>query len=321
MQNAQQIASLDAYIECFDQVAFWEPTIRFICNKHFENEVLVQIETCSALGTYPTFVLHLARGNALVIKLYHSGFFKGYKAFCKELNLFNLWQQQATIQPYMPEFFGCGDEAPNIYYLFTEYITLPHVTVVTVPFLHALATFVSHLHAIPLANAQEQLALCNGFAKRLAKQQQNSTQFHKAAQVFPHDLILQMPDYLQHFYSQKYQQAVLLHGDLHKDHTFYEESTNQLKVIDFGDATIASPFVELITLHLGLFEGDKTLLKQFLDLYQWTSKTNIEPQSSEFAYACTCFSLLHEFNVYGPFESEIGQFTTLKQVEERFWKL
>lgn len=217
---------------------------------------------------------------------------------------------QEYLPSYLAPFNGCGDEPPSLYYMITGFVTRPFSNEfeMTRSFVKVLASFVSQFHAIPSASLP--LLLCNNsFVKRLHKQGAKLVSFHTEAGVFSPELIQQMQD--KH-------KPVLVHADLHKDHVFFDSSSQQLKVIDFGDAIVASPFMELVALHLGLLQGNKNLLVPFLHSYSGGTELL---KDDNFSYLCMCYSLLHEFNVYAPFEAVLGQMTCLEQVETYFWSL
>ncbi len=62
---------------------------------------------------------------------------------------------------------------------------------------------------------------------------------------------------------------VFAHSDIFVRHPFVLEG-HLSGVIDWGDALAADPHVELGKIHLDVFEGDKQLLRAFLDGYDWT---------------------------------------------------
>jgi len=63
-------------------------------------------------------------------------------------------------------------------------------------------------------------------------------------------------------------------------------------IIDWGDAMAADPLVELGKVHLDVFEGDKGLLRIFLDAYGW-------PLDSEFPRRCLATALRRHAQILG----------------------
>lgn len=83
--------------------------------------------------------------------------------------------------------------------------------------------------------------------------------------VLPSRLIAQIDDYVAGPYQSD---QVFLHGDLMFRHVFVEEG-GLTGIIDWGDAVVADRHYELAQIQLNLFDGDKTLLRSFLDHSDW----------------------------------------------------
>ena len=64
---------------------------------------------------------------------------------------------------------------------------------------------------------------------------------------------------------------VFVHGDLMHRHVFVSDS-GLTGLIDWGDAVVADPHYELAQVHLNLFDGDKKLLRIFLDHANWPTE-------------------------------------------------
>jgi len=62
--------------------------------------------------------------------------------------------------------------------------------------------------------------------------------------------------------------TVFVHGDLMFRHVFVEDGRLE-GIIDWGDALVADRHYELAQIQLNLFDGDKTLLRTFLDHSDW----------------------------------------------------
>ena len=62
--------------------------------------------------------------------------------------------------------------------------------------------------------------------------------------------------------------TVFVHGDLMFRHVFVEDG-RLAGIIDWGDALVADRHYELAQIQLNLFDGDKTLLRTFLDHSDW----------------------------------------------------
>ena len=83
--------------------------------------------------------------------------------------------------------------------------------------------------------------------------------------VLPSRLIAQIDDYIA---GADRDDRVLLHGDLMFRHVFVENG-RLAGIIDWGDALVADRHYELAQIQLNLFDGDKTLLRTFLDHSNW----------------------------------------------------
>ena len=62
--------------------------------------------------------------------------------------------------------------------------------------------------------------------------------------------------------------TAFVHGDLMHRHVFVAGG-RLAGIIDWGDVALADPHYELAKLHLDLFDGDKALLRAFLEASQW----------------------------------------------------
>lgn len=71
---------------------------------------------------------------------------------------------------------------------------------------------------------------------------------------------------------------VFVHGDLMHRHVFVSGS-GLTGLIDWGDAVVADPHYELAQVHLNLFDGNKTLLRIFLDHANWPTERGFARRS------------------------------------------
>ena len=83
--------------------------------------------------------------------------------------------------------------------------------------------------------------------------------------VLPSRLVAQIDDYIA---GTDRDDRVFLHGDLMFRHVFVENG-RLAGIIDWGDALLADRHHELAQIQLNLFDGDKTLLRTFLDHSDW----------------------------------------------------
>ena len=77
--------------------------------------------------------------------------------------------------------------------------------------------------------------------------------------------------------------TAFVHGDLMHRHVFVAGG-HLVGIIDWGDAALADPHYELAKLHLDLFDGDKALLRAFLEASGWQA-------GSDFAHRALALAL------------------------------
>lgn len=83
--------------------------------------------------------------------------------------------------------------------------------------------------------------------------------------VLPSRLIAQIDDFVART---DQRDAVFVHGDLMYRHVFVEDG-RLAGIIDWGDALVADRHYELAQIQLNLFDGDKALLRTFLNHSEW----------------------------------------------------
>lgn len=114
----------------------------------------------------------------------------------------------------------------------------------------------------------------------------------------------------------------MLHCDLNADHvlgSFEGERWHPAGIIDFGDAMVGDRLYEFVALHLGLFRGDKRLLRTFLDDYGFDAALR-----RDFVRRAMGMTLLHEFNVLSsvlPAFPEAGRVASLAELATLLWDL
>lgn len=83
--------------------------------------------------------------------------------------------------------------------------------------------------------------------------------------LFPRTLIEQVDSWVQ---ATRIGPRTFVHSDIFDRHPFVDRGRLS-GIIDWGDAMAADPHIELGKLHLDVFEGDKRLLRSFLEGYGW----------------------------------------------------
>jgi aminoglycoside phosphotransferase (APT) family kinase protein len=209
------------------------------------------------VGTFPTFLV-----GDLVVKLFGPAF-DGAGSYAAERAMLRLLSAHPAIPG--PPLIAEGwlfEEEPRWPYLITA--RLPGVAIREARGARSeyrsvadqLGDAISRLHQLPAppevadrtvlrtlrANARARLEAC-GLPARLAEQ---------------------VPDYL----TDALPATTLVHADITADHVLIDGS-ELVGVIDWGDAIVADPYYELVAIYFSAFKGERTLLTEFLDSYQW----------------------------------------------------
>ncbi|KAA3466584.1 F-box protein isoform X1 [Gossypium australe] len=101
-------------------------------------------------------------------------------------------------------------------------------------------------------------------------------------------------------------------------------------IIDFSDLSIGDPLYDVIPIHLDVFRGNSSLLKQFLQSYKLPlmQKTpenrsiNANDKFGRLSYQAMCYCILHDENVLGAIFSlwtELQTAETWEEVEQMVW--
>jgi hypothetical protein len=106
--------------------------------------------------------------------------------------------------------------------------------------------------------------------------------------AFPSDLAKSVEDWLE---SVPVAPPAFVHSDLFVRHPFVLDG-HLSGVIDWGDAMAADPHVELGKIHLDVFAGDKRLLRELLDAYDW-------PVDADFPRRCLGMALRRHAQILG----------------------
>jgi hygromycin-B 7''-O-kinase len=115
------------------------------------------------------------------------------------------------------------------------------------------------------------------------------------------------------------EQPHIIHADLTADHLLGRLDGGRwtsLAMIDFGDGVTGGLFYELAALQPGLLNGDRVLLKAFLDAYGYSG-----PTGADFARRAMSCCLLHEFDVLNGLVNhpDIFQSKSLEEMGEKIW--
>lgn len=312
--------SIGDYATRFTNVDYWQPYITSICQRHHLTPYR-QIRAGKA-GTHPVFIVD----ERYAVKLF-AELFDGKESFRKELDIYRL----CAFTPALPvpklitygSVFDEGDEYRWPYIIST---VIPGITIGSVlpkisfedkqDVATAAGSFLHAFHRLPLEHSSFFERSWESFRAVLAFQREHCIEHHQQWNALPPHLIAQIEDYLQPNESLFDPQTIpyLLHTDLFDDHIlgYFEHGrwhTNGF--IDFGDALVGDLHYELIALHIGLFHGDKRLLRAFVQ----TCRLADIPEE-QFVRKTMSFALLRQFNVFQQFFQDHPEALTSTTLEE-----
>jgi len=135
------------------------------------------------------------------------------------------------------------------------------------------------------------------FSALLKRNKVKAIERHRKWKTLPALLIDQLEEYLPQDVD-VFLQGVsykFVHGDITDSNILAQaDSSGALEltgIVDFGDALMADPLYELVTIHTSLLNFDKLLLKRFVAL------TGMQISSmKDFVYRCSVYQLMNEFN-------------------------
>lgn len=313
-------ASREEYGRRFTSVDYWHPYIAIICQRH--NLAPYQQIRAGKAGTHPVFIID----ERYVVKLY-AALFDGDESFRKELDLYRLCAYAPEL--LVPQLITYGSlfaEGSEYHWPYTISTVIPGVTIGTVlsditfedklGVATAAGSFLHVFHHLPLERSSFFERSWEPFRAVLAYQRELCIEHHRQWNALPPHLIAQIEDYLPPIESLFDRQTTpyLLHTDLFDDHVlgFFDHGrwhTNGF--IDFGDALVGDRLYELIALHIGLFHGDKRLLRAFIQ----TCGLADAPQD-QFVLRIMSFALLRQFNVFQQFFEDYPEALTLPTLDE-----
>lgn len=319
-------ASREDYATRFTNVDYWQPYIEDICQRH--NMTPYQQIRAGKAGTHPVFIVD----ERYVVKLY-AELFDGDESFRKELDIYQLCAYAPALPvPNLIIYGSVFAEDDGYRWPYTISTFIPGVSIGSV--LHeitfedklgvatAVGSFLQTFHCLPLERSSFFQRSWEPFRAMLVYQREHCIEHHRQWNALPPHLIAQIEDYLPPIESLFDQRTIpyLLHTDLFDDHVlgFFENGRwNTNGIIDFGDALMGDRLYELIALHIGLFHGDKRLLRAFIHTCGLA-----QIAADQFVLKTMSFALLRQFNVFQPFfedHPEALALTTLEKLALYMW--
>jgi hygromycin-B 7''-O-kinase len=324
MLTQLSFADRAAYVPAFTEPAQFVPYIRAVCERH--GLPARTIDANPLPGTHPVFLV-----GAYAVKFF-ADLFDGERAFAVEGACYELLRAAPLIP--VPQLVASGQLFPHAGSWRWPYIVstrLPGASLSQV-YDHVSAAnreklaqdcngILRTLHGLPLAAAGPLVAGWDAWAAWLERQRAVCVSNHWAWGTLPPQLLAQIDQYLPAAEQlvDRTRQPVLLHSDLNADHLLVEQREGHWAVsgvIDFGDARVGDALYDLVALHLGLFRGERRLLRAFLH----HSGTAALP--TDVVRQVMCLTLLHEFNVLDDVAARIAdlaQLTTLDELAQRIW--
>jgi hygromycin-B 7''-O-kinase len=296
-------ASVQDYGRNFTNLDYWRPYVEAVCVRH-------GFRPCRTVrtglpGTMPVFIVD----ERVVVKFF-AEYFQGDTGFRVERAVYGLLAGRADIPA--PAFLASGELFPEgdgwpWPYLVVELLPGRSLAEVAdkvsaadrLAVAQYLAPILRRLHRLQLDPSSHLRPTWDAFDAFLAGRRANVIAQHRRWRALPERLIAQIADYLPPLAELVDHRLPphLLHCDLNADHVlggFTGEHWQPTGVIDFGDAKVGDRLYELEALHIGLFYGDKRLLRAFLDAYGFDPELR-----RDFTRRAMSMALLHEFNVLG----------------------
>lgn len=313
-------ASREDYATRFTNVDYWRPYITSVCQRHHLTPYQ-QIRAGKA-GTHPVFIVN----ERYAVKLF-AELFDGEESFRKELDIYRLCAYAPALPvPKLITYGSVFDEDDSYRWPYTISTVIPGVSIGSVlpeisfedklDVATAAGSFLHTFHRLPLEHSSFFERSWEPFRVVLDYQRIHCIEHHRQWNALPPHLIARLDDYLPPIESLFDPQTIpyLLHTDLFDDHVlgFLEHGrwhTNGF--IDFGDALAGDRLYELIALHIGLFHGDKRLLRAFVQTCKLA-----DISEDQFVLKTMSFALLRQFNVFQPFFEDHPEALTSTTLEE-----
>ena len=271
-----QFASEEAYGATLTDIHVWRPFVREVLVRHHLEPGHRRMRMGTA-GTFPAVLVD----DAYVVKFF-GPLFNGQESAAIERVMYRLLATDPTIPA--PHLIGSGPLDPDDdwrweYIVSTQLPGESHGTVrerLSAENRHEVARFIADVttsihRLIPAPDADLALDWTRWDAF-IARQMRSCSERHRAWGTLPEHLIQQIGPYLAqaHGLLVHPDPPVVMHCDLTADHILGEwrgETWTPTGIIDFGDAKVGDRLYELVALHIECFDGDKDLLRVFLDRY------------------------------------------------------
>jgi len=189
----------------------------------------------------------------------------------------------------------------------------------------SLGLFLRQLHNLNLSQSRVFHPTWKVFADAIEEQRRTCVERQKGWGTLQKHLISQIGSYLlpTNMLFDTHTTPHLLHCDLNADHLLGFLDDRQrwhiTGIIDFGDALVGDWHYDLVAIHMGLFHGDKHLLRVFLDSY--------DPEHllcTDFVHIAMSYQLLRYFDSLAHFfqrKPELRNVGSLEELAEVLWEV
>lgn len=292
-------ATRQEYSRCFTDPSYWHAYVAAICARH----ALGQCMTVRAgfPGTNPVFIVD----EQYVVKLY-TDLFGGERSYHIEREVYRLIAAKSDLPaPALLATDNLFDAQGGWLWPYIVTQLIPGLSMsesvlsgadrsTTVAW---LGPVMHRIHSLPLQEAGSLAPKWEAFVQFLATQRAEATANHTRWGVLPAHLVAQIDSYVPALAEliDETEAPALLHCDLNSDHVLGERTSGRWQpsgIIDFGDARVGDRIYEVVALHLGLCDGDRQLLRTFLEAYGFDGALQ-----RDFVRRAMSMTLLFEFNV------------------------
>jgi hypothetical protein len=305
----------------FVDLAFWRPYVELIAGTHgLPGGEIAMGEP----GTFPTFIL----GRSRVVKLFGAPF-DGLRCCAVERAVADLLANAGLAIP-IPAVIAAGvlSRDPDWRYLVTAFIpgepfaaAGPHLDAAARrDVAGALGRVMRPVHDLPIPPGTALGTGWSDWAAFVEDQRRGAAERHRRWGSLPERLLAQVDGYVAGYRVPAALPPSLVHADLHDHHLIGAAGGAGWAIrglIDWGDARLGDRFYELPALHLGLFHGDRAMLRAFLETYGWP-----DHRSDAFVRRAMTMTLLHEFNVLDGVGSlvDVDTIASLDDLADALWR-
>ncbi len=324
MHPLDQLSSPQDYPRLFTDVGFWTPYVFQACAQHGIACRQIQV---GIPGTCPAFIVD----RRVVVKFF-GVLFNGVRSFAVERSIAHLLAGSPQIPAAALLAEGALDPPGADWrwpYLIFEYLDgksyreVHHqLTLAEKSRLAAqMGVWLRVLHTLPIPQDGPFERDWSGFAAFMENQHAGCAARLAGWGSLPNHLRSQVTDFLLPTAQSIDLSASphIVHADLTSDHLLGWIRNGRWVthgLIDYGDARIGNLYYELPALHMDFFQGDRRLLRAFLEGYGF-----IPP--ADFPRRALSFCLLHEFDLFTGLANTalLQKCSTLADLADLLWRV